>query len=145
MAEGAMELKETEDYAVPQDIREGVEIVQQVKDSGLLPNESAIGLDAHGLSDLADELAKIGLEAGTASAPVVAVGQGYRLMSPIVGLARQLKFGGAVHSGSRMMAWCVSNSKEEKGQQSVMIVKDDARTEKIDTLVDIFQDNERQA
>src|SRR3546814_14952256 len=91
-----MELNETEDYAVPQDIREVVEIVQQVKDSGLLPNESAIGLDAHGLSDLVDELAKIGLEAGTASAPVVAVGQGYRLMSAIVGLASKLKFGGAV-------------------------------------------------
>src|SRR3546814_2402317 len=55
LAEGSMELNETEDYAVPQDIREVVEIVQQVKDSGLLPNESAIGLDAHGLSDLVDE------------------------------------------------------------------------------------------
>src|SRR3546814_16279003 len=133
-----MELNETEDYAVPQDIREVVEIVQQVKDSGLLPNESAIGLDAHGLSDLVDELAKIGLEAGTASAPVVAVGQGYRLMSAIVGLARKLKFGGAVHSGSRMMDWCVSKAKEEKGRPSVMIVKDAAGKAKMHPLGAIF-------
>jgi hypothetical protein len=37
-------------------------------------------------------------------------------MSAIVGLARKLKFGGAVHSGSRLMAWCVGNAKEEQGQ-----------------------------
>src|SRR3546814_11802006 len=59
-------------------------------------------------------------------------------MSAIVGLARKLKFGGAVHSGSRMMDWCVSNAKEEKGRQSVMIVKDDASTAKIDPLVALF-------
>ena len=39
------------------------------------------------------------------------------------GLARKLKFGGAVHSGSRLMAWCVGNAKEEQGRQSVMINK----------------------
>src|SRR3546814_15009161 len=59
-------------------------------------------------------------------------------MSAIVGLARKLKFGGAVHSGSRMMDWCVSNAKEETGRQSVMIVKDAAGTAKIDPLVAIF-------
>ena len=127
-----------EQYAVPQDIREIIEIIQQVKDSGRLPASGSIGLDPHGVSDLVDELAKIGLEAGVPSAPVVAVGQGFRLMSAIVGLARKLKFGGAVHSGSRMMDWCVSNAKEEKGRQSVMIVKDAAGTAKIDPLVAAF-------
>jgi phage terminase large subunit-like protein len=66
---------------------------------------------------------------------VVAVGQGYRLMSAIVGLARKLKFGGAVHSGSRLMAWCVGNAKEEKGRQSVMINKYAAGSAKIDPLM----------
>ncbi len=132
------ELEEGDDYAIPQDIREIVEIIGKVKDSGLLPEASAIGLDPHGVSDLVDELAKIGLEAGGASSPVVAVGQGYRLMSAIVGLARKLKFGSAVHCGSRMMDWCVSNAKEEKGRQSVMIVKDAAGTAKIDPLVAAF-------
>lgn len=127
-----------EEYTVPQDIREIVEIIALVKESGLLPENAAIGLDPHGVSDLVDELAKIGLDAGGANSPVIAVGQGFRLMSAIVGLARKLKFGGAVHSGSRMMDWCVSNAKEEKGRQSVMIVKDAAGTAKIDPLVAAF-------
>jgi phage terminase large subunit-like protein len=94
-----------QDYVVPQDIREIVEIIDQVKASGLFPEQSAIGLDPHGVSDLVDELADIELEAGGAGNPVQAVGQGYRLMSAVVGLARKLKFGGAVHNGSRMMDW----------------------------------------
>lgn len=118
-------------YEVPQDIREIVEIVQQVKASGLLPAKAAIGLDPQGVSDLVDELAKIDL----ADPQVVAIGQGFRLMSAIVGLARKLKFGGAVHDGSRLMDWCVSNAKEEKGRQSVMIVKDAKGSAKIDPLV----------
>lgn len=127
-----------EDYSVPQDIREIVEIIEQVKESGKLPDTGAIGLDPFGVSDLVDELAKIGLEAGGSNSPVVSVGQGFRLMSAIVGLARKLKFGGAVHSGSRLMDWCVGNAKEEKGRQSVMIVKDAAGTAKIDPLVAAF-------
>ena len=119
------------DYVAPQDIREIIAIVQQVLDSGLLPKESAIGLDPQGVGDLVDELAKIGL----VDPQVVAVGQGFRLMSAIVGLARKLKFGGAVHSGSRMMAWCVSNAKEEAGRQSVMITKDTKGAAKIDPFV----------
>ena len=127
-----------EDYVVPQDIREIVEIIDQVKASGLFPKQSAIGLDPHGVSDLVDELADIELEAGGAGNPVQAVGQGYRLMSAVVGLARKLKFGGAVHNGSRMMDWCVGNAKEEKGRSTVMIVKDAAGTAKIDPLIAAF-------
>jgi hypothetical protein len=56
-------------------------------------------------------------------------------MSAIVGLARKLKFGGAVHSGSRLMAWCVGNAKEEQGRQSVMINKYAAGAAKIDPLM----------
>lgn len=141
LCEGAdrqQDLEDDADYAVPQDIREIVEIIEQVRASGLLPEEAAIGVDPHGVTDLVDELAKIGLEAGEASSPVTAVHQGYRLMSAIVGLARKLKFGGAIHSGSRMMDWCVSNAKEERGRQTVMIVKDAAGTAKIDPLVAAF-------
>jgi phage terminase large subunit-like protein len=123
--------EEGADYAVPQDIAEIVAIIAQVKASGKLPEKEAIGLDPQGVSDLVDELAKIGL----GDPQVVAVGQGYRLMSAIVGLARKLKFGGAVHDGSRLMAWCVSNAKEERGRQTVMIVKDATGTAKIDPLM----------
>lgn len=131
-------LAEDAEYSVPQDIREIVEIIEQVKDSGLLPEKGAIGLDPEGVSDLVDELAKIGLHVGPPDYQVSSIGQGYRLMSAIVGLARKLKFGGAVHCGSKMMSWCVSNAKEEKGRQSVMIVKNAAGVAKIDPLVAAF-------
>lgn len=119
------------DYAVPQDIREIVEIIAQVKASGLMPERGGVGLDPQGVSALVDELAKIGLE----DPQVVAVGQGYRLMSAVLGLARKLKFGGAVHDGSRLMAWCVSNAKEEQGRQTVMITKNVAGAAKIDPFI----------
>jgi len=138
VSDASGEMTEDDDYAVPQDIREIIDIIARVKESGLLPESGAIGVDPHGVSDLVDELANIGLEAGGSNSPVIAVGQGFRLMSAIVGLARKLKFGGAVHSGSPMMDWCVSNAKEEKGRQSVMIVKDAAGTAKIDPLVAAF-------
>lgn len=132
------DLAEDADYSVPQDIREIVDIIEQVKGSGLLPDKGAIGLDPEGVSDLVDELAKIGLHVGPPDYQVSSIGQGYRLMSAIVGFARKLKFGGAVHSGSKMMSWCVSNAKEEKGRQSVMIVKNAAGVAKIDPLVAAF-------
>lgn len=122
------------DYALPQDLAEIVEIIARVKASGLLPDRSAIGLDPQGVGDLVDELAKIGL----VDPQVESVGQGFRLMSAIVNLARKLKFKGAVHNGSRMMAWCVGNAKEEKGRQSVMVTKDTAGVAKIDPLIAVF-------
>jgi phage terminase large subunit-like protein len=105
-----------------------------VRASGLLPEKAGIGLDAAMASDLVDALDKLELPEGC----VVAVGQGYRLMSAIIGLARTVKFKGAVHSGSRLMAWCVGNAKEEKGRQSVMINKYAAGSAKIDPLMAAF-------
>jgi phage terminase large subunit-like protein len=127
-------LSEEQAYATPQDVAEIVAIIGQVKDSGLMPEKSAVGLDAAMASDLVDALDKIGLT----DPQVVAVGQGFRLMSAIVGLARRLKFGSAVHCGSRMMAWCVSNAKEEQGRQSVMINKYANGSAKIDPLMAVF-------
>lgn len=128
------ETAEPEEYRLPQDVAEIVQICVQVKDSGLLPEKAAVGLDAAMAADLVDALDAAGFGEGQ----VVAVGQGYRLMSAIIGLARKLKFGGAVHSGSRLMAWCVGNAKEEKGRQSVMINKYAAGAAKIDPLMAAF-------
>jgi hypothetical protein len=106
---------------------------------GLLPENAAIGLDAAMATDLTDALEAAGFTvADGQKGEVVAIGQGFRLMSAIVGLARKLKFGGAVHSGSRLMAWCVGNAKEEKGRQSVMINKYAAGAAKIDPLMAAF-------
>ena len=119
------------EYELPQDIREIVEVVVTVKESGLLPEKGAIGLDPQGVADLVDALS----EAEITDDQMVAVGQGFRLMSAIVGLARKLKFAGAVHNGSRLMDWCVGNAKEEQGRQTVMLVKNASGTAKIDPLM----------
>jgi phage terminase large subunit-like protein len=126
-------------YELPQDIAEIVEICTTVKASGLLPENAAIGLDAAMATDLTDALEAAGFTvADGQKGQVVAIGQGFRLMSAIVGLARKLKFGGAVHSGSRLMAWCVGNAKEEQGRQSVMINKYANGAAKIDPLMAAF-------
>lgn len=124
---------EDAEYELPQDLREIVAIIAQVKASGKMPAKNAVGLDACGVSDLIDALARIGLTADDGQ--VIAVGQGFRLMSAIIGLARHLKFKKAVHSGSRMMDWCVGNAKEVAGRQSVMIDKNATGTGKIDPLM----------
>lgn len=116
---------------MPQDIAEIVAIIEQVRESGLLPERGAIGLDPQGLTDLVDALSA----ANVADDQVAAIGQGYRLMSAITGLARRLKFNQVVHDGSPMMAWCVSNTKEEKGRQSVMITKNASASAKIDPFM----------
>ena len=122
------------DYALPQDLAEIVAIVSEVAESGLLPEKAGLGLDAQGVSDLVDALA----DAGIGGDQVVAIGQGFRLMSAVLGLARKLKFNQAVHSGSPMMAWCVGNAKEEHGRQTVMIVKNASGSAKIDPLMACF-------
>jgi phage terminase large subunit-like protein len=131
----ALEEDAEPEAVLPQDIAEIVAIARQVRDSGKMPESGAIGLDPHGVSDLNDAFAAEKFTMGDAKSQVIAIGQGYRLMSAVVGLARKLKFGGVVHDGSRLMAWVVGNAKEEKGRQSVMIVKDASGTAKIDPLV----------
>ncbi|WP_342248617.1 terminase large subunit [Sphingomonas sp. OTU376] len=126
---------EGNDFAVPQDIRDIVDIIEQVRASGKMPDSRCIGLDACGVSFLVDELAKVDFVANEAPWHVIPVGQGFRLQPAIVGLARKLKHGGVVHSASPMMAWCVSNAKEEQGRQSVMIVKSSAGSAKIDPFM----------
>jgi phage terminase large subunit-like protein len=120
---------------VPQDIAEIVAIAVQVRDSGKMPESGAIGVDPHGVSDLIDAFVAAEFTAGDSKSQVNSVSQGYQLMAAVVGFARKLKFGGAIHNGSRMMDWVVGNAKEEKGRQSVMLVKNAEGTAKIDPLV----------
>jgi phage terminase large subunit-like protein len=102
-----------------------------VRDSGLLPEKAAIGLDAAMATDLVDALDKLELADGLRCGGRPGLPPDECDRRP--GTKAEVR--SAVHSGSRLMAWCVSNAKEEKGRQSVMINKYAAGAAKIDPLM----------
>ncbi|KAK0350796.1 hypothetical protein LTR94_027561, partial [Friedmanniomyces endolithicus] len=108
-----------------------VAIIQQVKDSGLLPEKGAIGLDPEGVGALVDALAEIGL----VHPQVVGVTQGYRLASAVWSLERKLKHRMALHSGAPIINWCVGNAKAEQRGNAVIITKQAAGKAKIDLFI----------
>ena len=115
-------------------IREAAEIVEIVRNSGLMPDKHAVGIDPWGVAPLVDELASRGIEGDT----LAAVRQGAALSPATWGVELKLKNGTLWHSGSRMMAWCVGNAKVETRGGAVLITKQTAGRAKIDPLVALF-------
>lgn len=117
-----------------QDVEDFVAICGQLRESGLLPKEAAIGLDPAGIDDLIDALEAGEFEKGQ----FVSVAQGYQLAGSIWGLERRLKAAMAMHSGSRLMNWCVGNAKAERRGNAVLVTKQAAGSAKIDPLMATF-------
>lgn len=117
-----------------QDVIDVADIVEQVKDSGLLPDIAGVGVDAAGITAIVDELAARGI----GGEQVVAVQQGYKLNGAILGSERKLKDGTLWHAGQALMAWCVGNAKVEMRGSAVLITKQAAGRAKIDPLAAMF-------
>lgn len=113
-----------------QDIREISEILALVNETGLFPEENAIGLDPQGVGALLDLLADDGIE----SEQVTGIGQGYRLSSATWAMERKLYGKKARHNGSPMMDWCVGNAKAKDAGNGVLITKQVSGRAKIDPL-----------
>jgi hypothetical protein len=79
-------------------MREIVAIMRPGEGERIAARKGAIGLDAAMATDLSTRSTRRLHDGDGNKGEVVAIGQGFRLMSAIVGLARKLKFGGAVHS-----------------------------------------------
>lgn len=123
-----------DDQELTEDIVGVVDVLERVRDAGLLPPTEAIGLDPAGVATLVDELAKRDF----GEQQLKAIPQGWRLSSAIKGAARKLASRTMRHDGSALMAWCVGNVKQEpRGASGVAITKQ-SPSAKIDPVAAMF-------
>lgn len=123
------------------DMTELADILAQVNDSGKLDK---IGVDPHGLGDILDMLASIGINQREIGADgreydkIVGISQGWKLTGAIKTLERRLAEGKIEHSGQPLMAWSVGNAKVEPRGNAITITKQASGFAKIDPLMATF-------
>lgn len=119
-----------------QDVADVADCICRIRDLGLLPQTNAIGVDQAGIGDIVDELTT--KERGIAAEQIVGIPQGWRLNGAIKTVERRLAGAEIAHSGSAMMAWCVSNAKVEPRGNAISITKYASGFAKIDPLMALF-------
>jgi len=105
--------------------------VARIHETGLLPEESGVGLDHGQVAPILDELAGLDLEGPL----LCGIRQGGGLRGPIWNMELKLKARGVAHGGRPMMSWCVGNAKAERVGSMVVIEKVTAGDAKIDPVV----------
>lgn len=122
------------------DVEALAEIVEECRDSGLLPPQAGIGADPAGVSDITDELERRDFRIGQGEeiGDIVAVTQGFKLQTAIKVAERKLAHRQMVHNGSELMTWVVGNMKAEQKGNALMITKAAAGTAKIDPGMAMF-------
>lgn len=118
------------------DVRAVADVLCEVKDAGLMPEKAAVGVDAAGIGDIVDEL--LSENRGFVMEHIMGISQGWRLNGAIKTVERKVAGGELVHSGSRLMAWCVGNAKAEPKGNAISITKQQSGSAKIDPLMALF-------
>ena len=119
---------------IGQDVREFGDAVRKIDAAGLLDR---VGVDPAGIGAIVDELEQ-GDENGEGKIDhdrIVGISQGWRLNSAIKTAERKVAEKTLIHSGSRMMAWCVGNARVEPKGNAILITKQASGTGKIDPLM----------
>jgi len=112
------------------------DLICRVRDSGLLPEEKGIGVDAAGIGAIVDEL--ITEDRGIDMKQIVAISQGYKLNGAIKDTERKVAGRELLHAGRPMMAWCVGNARIEDKGNAILITKQASGKAKIDPLMAAF-------
>lgn len=115
------------------DISSIVDRVEEIKAAGLL---GAVACDPAGLGEFVDAMAAI--DVTQENKLLVGVSQGYRMMNAIKTGERRLAAGTLLHSGSRLMSWCVGNLKIEPTATAIRATKQNAGDAKIDPAMAMF-------
>jgi len=118
------------------DVMEVADLICRVRDSGLLPEEKGIGVDAVGIGAIIDEL--VTDERSIDMKQIVAISQGFKLNGAIKDTERKVAGRELLHAGRPMMAWCVGNARVEDKGNAILITKQASGKAKIDPLMSAF-------
>lgn len=118
---------------LPDDLMEITNIVREIKEKGVL---AGVGVDAIGIGGIVDAMDSI--DVTEESGLLRSVRQGISLMGAIKTVERKLADGTFVHSGSRLMAWCVGNAKVVYTPTAMRLSREEAGAGKIDPLAAVF-------
>lgn len=108
---------------------------KQVVDSGLLPDESAVGIDPNRAAVLFESLFGVGVT----DEQIRRLLQGPALAPAVYGIDIKLADGTFWHADQALMSWCVGNARVEQRGNADMITKQVAGRAKIDPLVALLQ------
>ena len=113
------------------DVSDVADIVERIEESGLLDR---CGLDPHGVGAVPDALTERKIEVER----LVAVPQGWKLVSAIKTTERRLAEHKLRHAGAPLMNWSIGNAKVEPRGNAIIITKQVSGSAKIDPLIALF-------
>lgn len=119
------------------DVKAVADIVCRVRDAGLLPEKSGIGVDGAGIGAIVKELVRQEFSAEPEH-DIVAIPQGWRLNAAIKDTERALAGFEMWHGGRNLMAWCVGNARIQQNGNAISVTKQASGTGKIDPLMAVF-------